>query len=184
MAELILMDGKKEEEILSEVDQDICRYIAENRDEIYDDILAKENRWKVFYHFSEMRTSILNWYDFGKNTSVLEVGGGFGAITGMLCSHVKNVTVVERLVRRAEAISLRYRNRENLTIYAGEAEKLDFLNQFDYVIITGSACNGENGILPERMLEQYVSMAKSWLNESGILLLAVDNFHGAKYKCG
>ena len=184
MVELNLMNCKREDEILSKVEQDICKYIAENKDETYDDVLEKEYRWKVFYHFSEMRTSILNWYNFDHNASILEVGGGFGAITGMLCNRVKSVAVVEKSILKAEAIGMRYRNRDNLLVYAGNIEEIDFPNRFDYVIMDGAICSGENDTLPEKQLEQYVSMSKKWLKETGILLLAVDNYNGAKYQCG
>lgn len=40
---------------------------------------------------------------------------------------------------------MRYRSRDNLTIYAGDVEKMRFGEQFDYVIITGAVCNGEGG---------------------------------------
>ena len=184
MAELNLMYCKKEEEILPRVELEICKYISDNKDEIYDDVLASENRWEIFYHLSEMRTSILNWYDFDYNSSILEVGGGFGAITGMLCSRVKNVTVVEKSALKAEAISKRYRNRDNLVVYAGEITEIDFLDQFDYVVIEGSVCKGDDETLPEKQFEQYVCMSKYWLRETGILLLAVENLNGAKYQCG
>ena len=123
MTELIRAEYKEDREILSDVEQDIVQYIANNQDECYDDILAKENRWEVYYHLSETRTSILNWYDFEKKSSILEVGGGFGAITGMLCRRAKEVTVIEKSIRKAEAIAMRYRSRDNLTIYAGDVEK-------------------------------------------------------------
>lgn len=184
MAELIRADCKEDEELLSEVEQDICRYIDKNKGENYDDVLAKESRWKVFYHFSEMRTSILNWYEFKENASVLEVGGGFGAITGMLCRRAKRVSVTERSSQRATAIKTRYRNYENLTVYAGEIEKFRFSEKFDYVVITGSEVDEKNRVLPEKQYEQYVNMAKNWLKRDGILLLAVDNYNGAKYQCG
>lgn len=181
MAELVKGGGK--EQILSTVEQDIVQYIVNNSDECYDDVLAEDGRWEVFYHLSEMRASILNWYDFGKNSTILEVGGGFGAITGMLCHRSKDVTVIEKSMQKAEAISLRYRNRNNLTIYAGDAEKFKSHQQFDYVIITGAACDGI-GVTPEKQLERYVRLSREWLKRSGILLLAVDNVNGAKYQCG
>jgi hypothetical protein len=183
LTELIRAEYKEDREILSDVEQDIVQYIANNQDECYDDILAKENRWEVYYHLSETRTSILNWYDFEKKSSILEVGGGFGAITGMLCRRAKEVTVIEKSIRKAEAIAMRYRSRDNLTIYAGDVEKMRFGEQFDYVIITGAVCNGEGGA-PEKQLESYIQRAKVWLKKTGILLLAVDNINGAKFQCG
>lgn len=184
MANLILSAYEGEEEILSEAEQDIYQYICCNKDENYDNVLAGESRWPIFFHLSEMRTSILNWYDFGENKAILEIGGGFGAITGMLCRRAKSVTVVEKSVKKAEAISIRYQNRNNLTVYGGNVEEINFKCKFDYVIITGAACDGWAGTMPEEQLYKYIKSARSWLKSSGILLLAVDNYNGARYQCG
>ena len=131
-----------------------------------------------------MRTSILNWYDFGENASILEVGGEFGAITGMLCRNAKKVSVTENVFRKAEAIQKRYHRMKNLTVYAGDIEKISFPEKFDYVIITGLGIADESGVAPEEKYAQYVGRAKNWLKEDGRLLLAVDNYNGAKYQCG
>lgn len=184
MTELVLT-GSQEEETLSGADEDIYRYIANNKDECYDDVLAYDDRWEVFYHLSEMRTSILNWYDFEEESSVLEIGGGFGAITGMLCRRAGSVIAVEKSLYKAKAISIRYRSRDNLSVYAGEAGRVEFPHRFDYVVITGSACGGSGGVPPEIQLKQYVNLAEAlWLKDSGKLLLALDNRNGAKYQCG
>lgn len=80
MTELIRAEYKEDREILSDVEQDIVQYIANNQDECYDDILAKENRWEVYYHLSETRTSILNWYDFEKNHRFLRLEVGLALL--------------------------------------------------------------------------------------------------------
>lgn len=182
---VLICDGcRQDAKLLSEVEQAICRYIEQNKDENYDDVLAMESRWEVFYHLSEMRTSILNWYDFGENASILEVGAEFGAITGMLCRNAKNVSVTESVFQKAEAIQKRYHHLKNLTVYADEIEKIRFPEKFDYVIITGSGIAGESGAAPEEKYRQCVDRAKDWLKKDGILLLAMDNYNGAKYQCG
>lgn len=183
MANLNLTFGDKED-MLPEEEADIYNYITNNEDECFDEVLAKENRWKAFYHFSEMRTSILNWYDFGEDKSILEIGGGFGAITGMLCQRGKSVTVVEKSTKKAEAIYRRYHDRDNLTVYAGNIKKISFYEKFDYVVIVGVLCDDEDDILPNVQLSQYISMTGDWLKESGVLLVAAENHNGAKYKCG
>lgn len=174
----------KDREKIPEVEWDIYQYIIHNKDECYDDVLAKENRWKVFYHLSEMRTSILNWYEFKENACVLEIGAGFGALTGMLCRKAKNVTVVEKSRIRTESICMRCRNYSNLTVYTENIEEWRPKKQFDYVIFTGAACDGSNGKSPEEQLESYIQLARTWLKREGVLLVAVENYNGAKYQCG
>ena len=48
-------------------------------------ILAEDDRWPGLYHFSPVRQNILGWYPFKKDASVLEIGAGCGAISGVLC---------------------------------------------------------------------------------------------------
>lgn len=169
---------------ISEVEWDICQYIIHNKDEYYDDVLAKENRWKVFYHLSEMRTSILNWYNFNENASVLEMGAGFGALTGMLCRRVKSVDAIEKSKIRAEAIRARYHNYCNLTVHTVSVEEFQSEKHFDYVIFTGAVCDVSNEKSPEEQLEKYIQFAKNLLKKTGVLLFAVENYNGAKYRCG
>lgn len=165
-------------------EQDIYQYIMQNKDGYYDDILAKESRWKIFYHLSEMRTSILNWYDFKKDASVLEIGAGFGAITGMLCRRARRVIAVEKSAMRAEAIRARYCNYTNLVVYTDNVEALELEEKFDYIFFLGACCDGAEGVQPEKQLENNIHLARKWLKETGILLLAVENYNGAKYQCG
>ena len=44
-----------------------------------------------FYSITPVRENIINWYPFKKNSVILEVGGGLGAITEPLCKVAKKV---------------------------------------------------------------------------------------------
>ena len=90
-----------------QVNQDIRAYIENHPDGDFSHVLAEDDRWQVFYHLSDMRTSILNWYEWKKDASILEVGGEFGALTGLLCEHAAHVTTVEYGLFKAEAICRR-----------------------------------------------------------------------------
>lgn len=184
MANLFLTFYENHAEQLTDVERDICGYIEKNKDENYDDVMAEENRWKVFFHLSEMRTSVLNWYEFGKDACVLEIGGEFGALTGMLCSHAGRVVMTEPSLKKAEAAAQRYQKRENLDIYAGDVRQMRLDEQFDYVIVTGAACRGNETETPGQQLQNYIGMAAGLLKNSGKLLIAVDNPKGSKYQCG
>ena len=54
MTELVLT-GSQEEETLSGADEDIYRYLANNKEECYDDVFAYDDRWAVLYHLSDLR---------------------------------------------------------------------------------------------------------------------------------
>lgn len=68
----------------SEIDA-ILEAIQSNQKEDYSGVLEKNHSWWIFYHLSDMRTSLLNWYDFKPGTELLEIGGDFGALTGLFC---------------------------------------------------------------------------------------------------
>ena len=68
----------------------------------FEDLPKEQVDFPIIYHFSDLRTNILCWYPFSKKDSVLEIGAGCGAITGMLCEKAGHVTSVELSKRRSE----------------------------------------------------------------------------------
>ncbi|MBY0011670.1 SAM-dependent methyltransferase [Paenibacillus typhae] len=174
-------DDKKE---LSAEEQDICRYIARNSHDDYDHLIAKDNRWKVFYQLTRMRKSLLNWYDFRPDATLLEIGGGFGAITGLYCDKCSKVVSVERFKHRAEQIYERHKTRENLTVYAGRIEDIPFDEKFDYITVVGAMEYKGNGSQEQKVYSEYLKDLKGLLKPNGRILLAVENRYGLKYFCG
>ena len=79
----------------SETDQKTAKYIEEHGGLCYDAALEGEEDFQVFFQLSELRTGLISWYDFGEAASVLEIGAGFGALTGRLCQMCGHVTATE-----------------------------------------------------------------------------------------
>jgi hypothetical protein len=105
---------KEDMRALNAEEQDICGYISMSSEDDYDTLIASDDRWKVFYHLTSMRKSLLNWYGFKEKSSLLEVGGSFGALTGLFCDRCREVVSVERFFNRAEQIYKRHKTRSNL----------------------------------------------------------------------
>lgn len=166
------------------VNQDIMNYIKTNHDEDYSQILAKDDRWEVFYHLSQMRTSVLNWYEFKEESSILELGGEFGALTGLFCDRCKNVTAVEYGAFKAWGIYERYKNRENLDIYAGNLADIKFSKKYDYIAMIGCLERQCGGSREWRDYANYLKTVKELLKPEGKLLIAVENKYGLRYFCG
>lgn len=162
----------------------IAQYIEAQSGDNYDDIISQDERWEVFYHLSEMRKALFNWYDFRPGSSLLEIGGGFGALTGVFCQQCERVVTIERDALRADAIRRRYRGRENLHVVCQDASAWENAEKFDYIIMTGvleTICHGS------RNEQDYINVLrriKSWLRPKGKLLLAVENRFGIRYWCG
>ena len=103
----------KNEDLYSEgdIEDKIIEMIADNNPEDYVEAIYKMFNWSTYYHLSHIRRNILNWYPFDKDSDILEIGCGLGAITGMLCDNAKSVTAVELSKRRATATLLRCREK-------------------------------------------------------------------------
>lgn len=166
------------------IDEDIRQYIQTSGTDDYEAVIQKDNRWEVFFHLSDLRTGLFSWYDFKPNSSLLEIGGGFGALTGLFCKKCAQVTVVEESSFRAQAICERYPNKENLEVHAGNLEDITFTQTFDYIVLTGVLETIGQGSQSSEAYVAYLRKILSLLKPSGIVLLAVENRYGIKYFCG
>lgn len=127
----------KDEYSEGDVENLVLKLIAENEPEEYSKIICDNFNWSVYYHLTNIRQNILNWYPFSRDADVLEIGCGMGAITGMLCDACATVTAVELAKRRAVATLLRCRKKDNLEIIVGNLNDIEFDRKFDYISLIG-----------------------------------------------
>lgn len=166
-----------------QVETDILQYAKEHEGNDYWDILNKDSRWPVFYHLTDMRENILNWYDFKPEAEVLEIGAGMGALTGLLCEKAKSVVSVELTSRRAEVIYNRHSKYDNLTILVGNFNKMEFNQKFDYITLIG-VLEYAPGFTQDGEPATFIRKIKKLLKPGGKLLIAIENRFGLKYWCG
>ena len=138
----------------------------------------------VLYHLSRVRENILNWYPLKKTDSVLEIGAGCGAITGMLCQKAGKVTSVELSRRRAEINFARNSEKENLTIMVGNLNDMTFPENFDYVVVNGVLEYAMSFTEGETPYETFLKEMGGYLKPEGKLLIAIENRLGLKYFAG
>lgn len=144
---------------------------------------STDDGW-FFDNYSAMRTSVWQWYPFRKEASVLEIGAGYGTVTGVLCDKCARVVAIEKYRERAYLLSRRYKFRENLDIYMNDISVLGLQGKFDYIVLNGSfgyQCDGS------RELQDYVRYLedlKGYLKEDGVILLTADNRLGVQFLCG
>lgn len=171
----IYTDGDIENEILEAV---------QNNNGL--ELLASDCRWPVLYHLSPERENLLTWYPFKKESKLLEIGCGCGALTGLFTHRVKNVEAVESSKRRATITAIRHKNT-NLLIHVGEfTEIASQLNgRYDYVTLIGVleyspvfVLNSQNPFV--EMLRKCCKL----LCSGGKLFLAIENRLGIKYFAG
>ena len=150
----------------------------------FEDLPEDEVSFPMVYHFSGLRENILSWYPLKKTDSVLEIGAGCGAITGMLCRKAGHVTSVELSKRRADINFARNKEKENLTIMVGNLNDMTFPEKFDYVVVNGVleyAMSFTEGKTP---YETFLQRMGAYLNPEGRLLIAIENRLGLKYFAG
>jgi SAM-dependent methyltransferase len=142
------------------------------------------NSWAEEYHLSPVRHNLLKWYPFDRRGSLLEIGAGCGALTGLFCDRVSRVQALEYSPRRADITALRFAGRSNLDIIIGAFQDFETTEQFDYVTIIGVleyAAEFYGGRTP---YESFLKRAAQLLRPGGHLLLAIENKIGLKYITG
>lgn len=135
------------------------------------------------YHFSPIRRNLLEWYNFSENGTLLEIGAGCGAITGLFSEKLSQVTALELSMRRAEILANRHKKRENIDIVVGDLFDVEMEQKFDYVTLIGVLeYAGLSGM--ENPFEKFLNKVKTFLKEDGVLLIAIENKFGLKYWSG
>lgn len=166
-------DGGIEDEILAAVHQ------GKEKELLYND-----NRWPIIYHLSEMRENLLSWLNIGKDKRVLEIGGGCGALTGVLAEQANTVDMVEISPRRAEIAAYRNQQYDNITIHVGNLNDMDFKEKFDYVTLIGVLEYAGSFTHTANPYSDFVEKCASLLKPDGVLVVAIENRLGMKYFSG
>lgn len=176
--------GESNKKNTSFVNQKVFDYIHSTGNQSFDELMENEDCVQVFLQLSELRTGLISWYPFESSSHVLEIGAGFGALTGRLCESCEKVIATERSLFRAKGLFERYKDKDNLEIMVGDLFDIHFDEKFDYVIITGLLELMGNGQANLQTYIEYLKEIKQLIKPKGKLLLAVNNRLGLKYFCG
>lgn len=155
---------------------------AENEEDILEQ-LTKHSEWEVLYHLSPIRKNLLEWYDFQKTETLLEIGAECGALTGLFCERLKKVVSVDS-AEQSTVNAIRNRKYSNLEIVNGNVADLPLSEKFDYVTMIGCLPKAEKYYEGENSYLTMLKAAKSLLKQEGKLILAIDNKYGLKYWAG
>ncbi len=174
----------KGEDIYSDgdIEDELLKIVQENED--CTDILLNDHDWAKLYHLSPVRQNVLDWYDFNPNGTVLEIGAGCGAITGLLCKKTKQVTCIDLSKRRSMINATRNKAFDNLKIYVGNFTDIKLEEKFDYVTLIGVFEYSIAYVGGKRPFEEMLERASSFLKPGGKLIIAIENKYGLKYFAG
>ena len=146
--------------------------------------LSNDPDWPTLYHLTPVRENLLSWVEFPSDGRLLEVGAGCGAVTGLFCERLKEVTAIELTERRAEIIRRRHRHHKNLRVIAGNVHDVAVDDVYDFVTSIGVleyAGRFTESLTP---YEDFLRELRSYLKPDGQLILAIENRFGLKYWAG
>jgi SAM-dependent methyltransferase len=165
-----------------QVEEDILTVVREGRD--ITDVLVRDRRWPVLYHLSPERRNLLEWFPFAPGASLLELGAGCGALTGLFCERLGRVVAVELSERRSAIIRARFGGLSNLTVLAGNLMEAPLAGAFDYVTVIGVLEYARAFIPGPDPYGAFLNLAARHLAPDGTLILALENKFGLKYFAG
>lgn len=140
--------------------------------------------WPSEYHLSPVRHNLLRPFAFKITDSVLELGGGCGAITRYVGENVGELISVEGSLRRAEIAASRCRDLPNVSVYCEKLLGFCSEKRFDYVLLIGVLEYAiQFGQGPDA-IGDTLRHAHSLLKPNGRLVLAIENKLGLKYFAG
>ncbi len=147
-----------------------------------DELEAAIYDWPSEYHLTKRRAHLLRALQFKKESSVLEIGPGCGAITRFLGETFARVTSVEGAPERARLARLRNRGQEHVDIVCAPFDEVEFCEKFDVVFCIGVLEYAEiYSAEPEGAHAALIEKFRSLLAPGGILVLAIENQFGLKY---
>jgi 2-polyprenyl-3-methyl-5-hydroxy-6-metoxy-1,4-benzoquinol methylase len=149
--------------------------------------IAENNKfasWAHEYHLSPVRHNLLKWYPFNPDGSVLEVGAGCGALTGLLCDKLKKVTALEYSQKRALVTAQRHSEHANLEVIIGGLQDFEPEQPFDYITVIGVLEYAGTFYGGSNPYASFLTKLRSMLTPNGELILAIENKIGLKYLCG
>lgn len=170
----------------SDKSEDILLEIYSNPDSSkkIEDILSSNPPWYMYYHLSPRRGNLVNFYNFRKDSKVLEVGSGCGAITEALAKKEIHITSLELTEKRARINANRNKNRPNLEVVVENLENYSPTEKFDYVVCVGVLEYAGKFTKSKDPYANFVKLLRKNLKPNGVLLLAIENRLGLKYWSG
>lgn len=171
-------DGHVEDELLEIVK-------TKPKDE-YSSVINEKKSWPILYHLSYYRENIISWIPISKDDSVLEVGSGCGALTGILSEMAKDVTCIELSEKRSLINAYRNKDKNNIEIIIGNFQDIEKTTdkKYDYITLIGVLEYGALYIDADNPHVEFLKCLKRHLKPNGKVVIAIENKLGMKYWAG
>lgn len=141
--------------------------------------------WPTLYHLSAERVNLVRPLEESlRGKKVLELGSGCGAISRFLAEAGCQLTCVEGSFRRAAITASRCRGLQNVKVYCDNFQDFETQEKFDVVTFIGVLEYSRKFIEGDDPIASALAIAKSFLKEGGVLIVAIENKLGLKYWAG
>ncbi len=169
-----------------EVETSLLNMVRNHKPEEFPELIEERADWPAFYHFSHLRTNIIEWLPIGKTDRVLEVGSGCGALTGLLAQKAGRVDCVELSQKRSEINGFRHNTCGNIKIYVGNFEEIepDLPGGYDWILLIGVLEYAGGFISGVDPYAGFLKLLRPHLAPTGRLAAAIENRLGLKYLAG
>ncbi len=161
---------KEEQDKLSEEEKRIVDIISQDKN--YSEVIEKEPTVNNYIHLSSVKENLLNWYEFKENSSLLEIGSGFGELSSLFVEKLSDVVLIEASLTKAKILEKKFEQNENVEIIVGDYKEISLEKKFDYIVITDYLENND--------FCETLEKAKMSLKENGTIFVAIDNKYGIK----
>lgn len=180
----MILDYYSEEDFYSDgdVEDTILKIVQSGVD--YDEAIAKDDRWPIFYHLTKRRELIVQPMQITKNDRVLEIGAGCGAVTGALAERALRVDCVELSKKRSLINAYRNKNRENINIYVANYQNVLLNNDYEVATLIGVFEYAASYISSSEPYLDFLLNIHKKLKPGGRLYIAIENRFGLKYFAG
>ena len=162
----------------SKFDNELKKIVESSSDIDFDLAFLTDTSSTVTHELSNIRKNILEWYDFNKTSSVLEINMQNGIITDLLCRKFDKVKSVAFSKKHVETIASKLNKYDNLEIIVSSLDDIKFSEKFDYITFIGGIEN-LNKIYSGNFRDLLI-LLKGLINEDGHILIAVDNAMSCK----
>lgn len=182
------LENYNSDEIYSDgsVEDELLEIVQNYSEDDYEKIIYERKNWAILYHLSKLRWNIIENVSITKEETVLEIGAGCGAITGLLADKAGKVTSIELSKKRSLINAYRNRNKKNIEIKVGNFETIHryLKEKYDVITLIGVFEYAQSYINSEQPYMDFLKMIKSHLSVGGKIIIAIENKYGLKYWAG
>ncbi len=166
-------------------EDELLEIVSKHPQSEYNRIISERNSWPVLYHLSEIRQNIINWIPMEKDSVVLEIGSGCGAMTGAIAKKCKELDCIE-LAKKRSLVNATRNKDYNINIFVGNFQDIEptITKKYDYITLIGVLEYAAKYINAENPYEEFLRIIKKHLAPGGKVLIAIENQYGLKYWAG